>query len=79
MRCTRVGPPDAGGTRKDTFHRSSKMERTMERNMKKEAADPGSMKVVNKKVKAADKMISAAKKAATVNLEPELKITRPMV
>jgi hypothetical protein len=47
--------------------------------MKKEAADPGSMKVVNKKVKAADKMISAAKKAATVNLEPELKITRPMV
>jgi hypothetical protein len=24
-------------------------------------------------------MISAAKKAATVNLEPELKITRPMV
>jgi hypothetical protein len=30
-------------------------------------------------VKAADKMISAAKKAATVNLEPELKITRPMV
>jgi hypothetical protein len=55
------------------------MERTMERDMKKEAADPGSMKVVNKKVKAADKMISAAKKAATVNLEPELKITRPMV
>jgi hypothetical protein len=47
--------------------------------MKKEAADPGSMRVVNKKVKAADKMISAAKKAATVNLEPELKITRPMV
>jgi hypothetical protein len=55
------------------------MERTMERDMKKEAADPGSVKVVNKKVKAADKMISAAKKAATVNLEPELKITRPMV
>lgn len=55
------------------------MERTMERNMKKEAADPGSMKVVNKKVKAADKMVGAAKKAAVVNFEPELKITRPMV
>lgn len=55
------------------------MERTMERNMKKEAADPGSMRVVNKRVKAADKMIGAAKKAAVVNLEPELKITRPMV
>lgn len=55
------------------------MERTMERNMKKEAADPGSMKVVNKKVKAADKMVGAAKKAAVVNFEPELKITRPMI
>jgi len=55
------------------------MERTMERNMKKEAADPGSMRVVNKKVRAADKMVGAAKKAAVVNLEPELKITRPMI
>jgi hypothetical protein len=53
--------------------------KSMERDMKKEAADPGSMRVVNKKVRAADKMVGAAKKAAVVNLEPELKITRPMI
>jgi len=75
-RLSKVVKPVQAGTLA-AVHKS--MERTMERNMKKEAADPGSMRVVNKKVKAADKMISAAKKAATVNLEPELKITRPMV
>jgi hypothetical protein len=31
MRRARVDPPDAGGTRKDPFHRSIKMEQPMER------------------------------------------------
>jgi hypothetical protein len=43
------------------------------REMKKEAVDPGSMKVVNKKVKAADKMIKAAKgKVNKIDLKPTL-------
>lgn len=46
--------------------------------MKKEAVDPGSMKVVNKKVKAAEKMINAAKgKVNRVDLKPTLDLDSP--
>jgi len=45
--------------------------------MKKEAVDPGSMKVVNKKVKAAEKMINAAKgKVNRVDLKPTLDLEK---
>ena len=45
--------------------------------MKKEAVDPGSMKVVNKKVKAAEKMINAAKgKVNKVDLKPTLDLEK---
>jgi len=47
------------------------------REMKKEAVDPGSMKVVNKKVKAAEKMINAAKgKVNRVDLKPTLDLEK---
>ena len=47
------------------------------REMKKEAVDPGSMKVVNKKVKAAEKMINAAKgKVNKVDLKPTLDLEK---
>ncbi len=47
------------------------------REIKKEAVDPGSMKVVNKKVKAAEKMINAAKgKVNRVDLKPTLDLEK---
>lgn len=47
------------------------------REIKKEAVDPGSMKVVNKKVKAAEKMINAAKgKVNKVDLKPTLDLEK---
>ncbi len=66
----KVKSPQAGTLA--AVHKS--MEREM---MKKEAADPGSMKVVNKKVKAAEKMINAAKgKVNKVNMKPTVELEK---
>ena len=53
------------------------MERQMTKDMKKEAVDPGATKVVNKKVKAAEKMINAAKgKVNKIDLKPTLDLEK---
>jgi len=51
--------------------------KSMERDMKKEATDPGSVRVVNKKVKAAEKMINAAKgRVNKVNMKPSIELEK---